>query len=203
MLKVFSVKPVQYVLVRTTGGLLFSTFSWCIVKESPHAYHTSLTSHTINTCSRDPSCLFTFTYRKNQKIMQFRQFQLHFVFFFSVTITFRTVSAWSSHRAIVDVPNRQSEEETTTKLSRRDLLRWGLVSPSLLMPLPSRAEESSTESEGLLSTSAVAELLQAVPTFTIVDKKGVPFMVVGEDAKVRSKCKAVQLNIHDHRVFVT
>ena len=52
------------------------------------------------------------------------------------------------------------------------------------MPLPSRAEESSTESEGLLSTSAVAELLQAVPTFTIVDKKGVPFMVVGEDAKV-------------------
>ena len=71
------------------------------------------------------------------------------------------------------------------------------------MPLPSRAEESSTESEGLLSTSAVAELLQAVPTFTIVDKKGVPFMVVGEDAKVRSECKAFQLNIHDHRVFVT
>jgi hypothetical protein len=35
-----------------------------------------------------------------------------------------------------------------------------------------------------MSTSDVASMLHSVPTFTIVDKKGVPFMVVGEDAKV-------------------
>lgn len=38
--------------------------------------------------------------------------------------------------------------------------------------------------EGLMSTSTVADRLRVVPTFTLVDPKGVPFMVVGEDAKV-------------------
>ena len=38
--------------------------------------------------------------------------------------------------------------------------------------------------EGLLSESRVGDILRTVPTFTIVDKSGVPFMVVGEDAKV-------------------
>jgi hypothetical protein len=50
------------------------------------------------------------------------------------------------------------------------------------MPLSALAE--TTSDEGLLSTNAVANLLHPIPTFTIVDKKGVPFMVVGEDAKV-------------------
>jgi hypothetical protein len=36
----------------------------------------------------------------------------------------------------------------------------------------------------MMSASAVAALLHSIPTFTIVDRKGVPFMVVGEDAKV-------------------
>jgi Tic22-like family len=38
--------------------------------------------------------------------------------------------------------------------------------------------------QGLISTRQVAELLHSVPTFTIVDSEGVPYMVVGEDAKV-------------------
>jgi hypothetical protein len=40
------------------------------------------------------------------------------------------------------------------------------------------------EQEGLVSTKTLADRLRAVPTFCIVDKEGVPFMVVGEDAKV-------------------
>lgn len=45
----------------------------------------------------------------------------------------------------------------------------------------STSENSAT---GLVSPSAVARRLSAVPTFTIVDKRGVPFMVFGEDAKL-------------------
>lgn len=44
------------------------------------------------------------------------------------------------------------------------------------------AEDSPKE--GLLSTTDVAALLHPVPTFAIVDKRGTPFMVVGEDAKI-------------------
>ena len=36
----------------------------------------------------------------------------------------------------------------------------------------------------MVSTTTLADRLRVVPTFTIVDTKGVPFMVVGEDAKV-------------------
>eukprot|EP00536_Pseudo-nitzschia_multiseries_P007490 jgi/Psemu1/195797/e_gw1.177.31.1 len=46
------------------------------------------------------------------------------------------------------------------------------------------AKTESEEKEGLMTASAVAALLHPVPTFTLVDKKGVPFTVVGEDAKV-------------------
>ncbi|CAJ1915405.1 unnamed protein product [Cylindrotheca closterium] len=52
----------------------------------------------------------------------------------------------------------------------------------LLNPKVVLAEDSPKQ--GLLSTTDVAELLHPVPTFTIVDKRGIPFMVVGEDAKV-------------------
>jgi Tic22-like family len=42
----------------------------------------------------------------------------------------------------------------------------------------------TTKSTGLMSTKTVADMLHSVPTFTIVDAKGIPYMVVGEDAKV-------------------
>lgn len=42
--------------------------------------------------------------------------------------------------------------------------------------------EDDNRKVGLLSTADVAELLHPVPTFTIVDKRGFPFMVVGEGA---------------------
>ena len=42
----------------------------------------------------------------------------------------------------------------------------------------------STSSGGMVSPSATARRLSVVPTFTIVDRRGVPFMVFGEDAKL-------------------
>ena len=46
------------------------------------------------------------------------------------------------------------------------------------------ATEEEDVPEGLVSTKRLADLLHVIPTFTIVDAKGVPYMVVGEDAKV-------------------
>jgi hypothetical protein len=43
---------------------------------------------------------------------------------------------------------------------------------------------ASEVDQGLLSPSDVVSLLHTIPTFSIVDEKGVPFTVVGEDAKV-------------------
>lgn len=66
-------------------------------------------------------------------------------------------------------------------------LSLGTVFPLLTCARPAVAQEAEslpTAQEGLVSTDRLAELLHAVPTFTIVDQKGVPFMVVGEDAKV-------------------
>lgn len=58
-----------------------------------------------------------------------------------------------------------------------------LVSVGTISPKPSLAVVMEEE-EGLVSTSTVANRLRAVPTFTLVDPQGVPYMVVGEDAKV-------------------
>jgi hypothetical protein len=63
-----------------------------------------------------------------------------------------------------------------------------VTSSSLLVPRFANANDdktsSSSSSPSLVSRDKIAELLHAVPTFTIVDPNGVPFMVVGEDAKV-------------------
>ena len=57
------------------------------------------------------------------------------------------------------------------------LVAWSADDKSL----SSAADSAAT---GLVSPSAVARRLSVVPTFTIVDKRGVPFMVFGEDAKL-------------------
>lgn len=43
---------------------------------------------------------------------------------------------------------------------------------------------ADTNQAGLVSREKIADMLRAIPTFTIVDRRGVPYMVVGEDAKV-------------------
>jgi len=90
----------------------------------------------------------------------------------------RTTTAWSTPLPSISHSHHTNDIPTT---SRRELLQLGFVVASILQGSPSLAAE---ETEGMLSASAVAALLHVVPTFTIVDKKGVPFMVVGEDAKV-------------------
>jgi hypothetical protein len=67
--------------------------------------------------------------------------------------------------------------------SRRCLLQGSVASVLLSVALEARAEDSPAP-EGMVSAMTVAELLRVVPTFTLVDKKGAPFVVVGEDAKI-------------------
>jgi hypothetical protein len=92
--------------------------------------------------------------------------------------TFPVASAWSSNPGTAIVPAKHVSKST---MARRDILQSGLIASSFVFPWPALAAD---EGKGMLSTSAVANLLHSVPTFTIVDKKGVPYMVVGEDAKI-------------------
>lgn len=80
--------------------------------------------------------------------------------------------------------------------SRREALartaRSFLVATSLgFNPQYSLADNTSVNAnkgndEGVVSQSKLASLLGAVPTFAIVDGRGVPYFVVGEDAKLTS-----------------
>ena len=86
--------------------------------------------------------------------------------------------AWSH---VPTTKDRSDQALMTARVPRREFLQNSVMAVSALVawPLVATADE-----QGLMSTLDVASLLNAVPTFTIVDKKGVPFMVVGEDAKV-------------------
>lgn len=48
------------------------------------------------------------------------------------------------------------------------------------------ANKDNDEGEGMVSQSKLASLLKQIPTFAIVDPRGVPYFVVGEDAKLTS-----------------
>ncbi len=76
--------------------------------------------------------------------------------------------------------------------SRRALLSTLIGAPALLpivgYDIFTRADAAAVPitltEPGLVSADRVGDLLRAVPTFTIVDPSGVPYVVVGEDAKV-------------------
>lgn len=76
--------------------------------------------------------------------------------------------------------------------SRRALLSTLIGAPALLpivgndifMRADAAADPITLTEPGLVSADRVGDLLRAVPTFTIVDPTGVPYVVVGEDAKV-------------------
>jgi len=59
-----------------------------------------------------------------------------------------------------------------------------VMSSSTAAGASSALADDTTTTEGVLSRDQVAQLLHVIPTFTLVDRQGVPFMVVGEDAKV-------------------
>jgi len=103
----------------------------------------------------------------------------------------------NSNNSIDDI----SEISINQLPSRRGILQRGIsvtaamvgTGSSSIFPQSARAAKAKGSTVGgrktdekmsLMSTLDVAELLHPVPTFTIVDEKGVPFTVVGEDAKV-------------------
>lgn len=61
-------------------------------------------------------------------------------------------------------------------------------SPSLAADVTTSTQEDSNRSikNGVVSTNKLASLLKSIPTFAIVDERGVPYFVVGEDAKLTS-----------------
>ena len=121
---------------------------------------------------------------QKMKVRQMSPQNLHFLAAFCLLLASLTpfASAWSLEKPTV-APRSLKEG-----LSRRDWVGKVVASMSAasllsLTPIqPAGAEEK--ENGGLLSTNYVADMLRAVPTFTIVDAKGIPYMVVGEDAKV-------------------
>mmetsp|Transcript_27785 Transcript_27785/g.57963 ORF Transcript_27785/g.57963 Transcript_27785/m.57963 type:complete len:351 (-) Transcript_27785:164-1216(-) len=52
--------------------------------------------------------------------------------------------------------------------------------------LAANKDNDKGEGEGVVSQSKLASLLKQIPTFAIVDPRGVPYFVVGEDAKLTS-----------------
>jgi hypothetical protein len=95
------------------------------------------------------------------------------------------------------------------RVSRRAMIHWGfkwgvysmaasaatVLSSSPQVAAAANEAQGKIQSNGLLTTLDVADLLRPIPTFTIVDEKGVPFMVVGEDAKVVRSCAVVSPRI--------
>jgi hypothetical protein len=95
-----------------------------------------------------------------------------------------------------DSISRQERQMATT---RRDILARTAsslligVSPLGYSPNQARAADDAVGSaasnayeEGIVSQTKLASLLKRIPTFAIVDERGVPYFVVGEDAKLTS-----------------
>lgn len=69
-------------------------------------------------------------------------------------------------------------------LARRDVLSVLIAAPVIAQISSPASAADEVPREGLVTPTQVADLLKSVPTFAIVDPKGIPYMVVGEDAKV-------------------
>ena len=90
------------------------------------------------------------------------------------------------------VQNVAAEEEyynSDDKSRRQILINAAAAVLAASSSSPSLAEEiakDSNQSSGVVSTGKLASLLKSIPTFAIVDARGVPYFVVGEDAKLTS-----------------
>lgn len=83
----------------------------------------------------------------------------------------------------------KTEEYHCNSEARRRVLINAVV--AVLTATPSLAEDTTKDgnkssNEGVVSTTKLASLLKSIPTFAIVDARGVPYFVVGEDAKLTS-----------------
>lgn len=93
--------------------------------------------------------------------------------------------------AAVDKEDGKVDDASPLGDSRRDF--FGYVTPSFLslwsapsfaLPSSEVISEVDASPRGPLSALEISQRLSSVPTFTIVDTRGVPYMVVGDDAKL-------------------
>mmetsp|Transcript_3421 Transcript_3421/g.5209 ORF Transcript_3421/g.5209 Transcript_3421/m.5209 type:complete len:304 (-) Transcript_3421:62-973(-) len=96
---------------------------------------------------------------------------------FQIFLALSLSQVWSWNLASLRKPLRSHDLMTR----RRAILP--LISVSTLT-LATPSSQAKSPEEGIVSPERVSDLLKKVPTFTIVDTDGVPYMVVGEDAKV-------------------
>jgi hypothetical protein len=98
----------------------------------------------------------------------------------------------SIHGRAMETPSLtidKTEEYHCNSEARRRVLINAVV--AVLTATPSLAEDTTKDgnkssNEGVVSTTKLASLLKSIPTFAIVDARGVPYFVVGEDAKLTS-----------------
>jgi hypothetical protein len=110
--------------------------------------------------------------------------------------TFKSMSTRNMYEFQVLPMNMKSDNmhEDEPLIDRRELLSSLLGSAALIgSPLTSKASDETSPSadadaeapkKSRFTTSQIQQFLQPIPTFTIVDPTGTPFMVVGEDAKL-------------------
>jgi Tic22-like family len=89
-------------------------------------------------------------------------------------------STASKNRCDTEVPRRRFWQSSVGSLS----LLWTLFEPRIAHGTTTPIPTTTTVPNKELSVDYVAHLLHGIPTFTIVDTEGVPYMVVGEDARV-------------------
>lgn len=106
----------------------------------------------------------------------------------------KTVSLYNSIDDM-DIEDITSDKKLTLGVNRRSVLANALASTCLTKPFVVSASDDGPTSQQqqqqimqsatpIVTTEELAKKLQAVPTFTIVDPNGVPYAVVGEDAKL-------------------
>ncbi|KAL7523981.1 hypothetical protein ACHAWF_000770, partial [Thalassiosira exigua] len=87
-----------------------------------------------------------------------------------------------------EVSSIRSEPSTSTRRKALSKAASSLVAATFpLIPTSQRGlAADGGDYEGVVSQSELASLLKRIPTFAIVDPRGAPYFVVGEDAKLTS-----------------
>ena len=99
-------------------------------------------------------------------------------------VKLNSASSWRVTCHLASSSSSVHDEQSSaaaTGPSRRTFVHHSMIFLSSIV-LPAQADDDIPA--GLVSRKQVADLLHVVPTFTLVDKRGVPYMVVGEDARV-------------------
>ena len=108
---------------------------------------------------------------------------------FSVSSSFFGSYLASLHKKedgdIIEAHKLSSRRDILARITSSSLI-LGVSSTGIILPNWSYATDNLVDEGGIVSQSKLASLLKRVPTFAIVDNRGVPYFVVGEDAKLTS-----------------